>query len=133
MPYSTKKWTPFQIKQKRYKVWHAYWWRNRKKLKELNRLWTQEHYSVRRAYTLKTQYGITVEFYEAECKRLDNICPICETQTKLVVDHDHKTKKFRGLLCRKCNAAIGLLADDFWKIKNAMKYLAEVRCADLAC
>jgi hypothetical protein len=24
-----------------------------------------------------------------------------------VVDHDHKTKKFRGFVCRSCNAKIG--------------------------
>lgn len=28
------------------------------------------------------------------------------------IDHDHKTGKFRGVLCNGCNTAIGLLNDD---------------------
>ena len=40
-----------------------------------------------------------------EQKRL---CPICGKmlENEICVDHDHETKKIRGLLHRKCNVAL---------------------------
>jgi len=39
------------------------------------------------------------------------------------VDHDHKTGKLRGLLCRACNLALGGFKDDVVVLENAIKYL----------
>jgi len=41
----------------------------------------------------------------------------------LVLDHDHKTEKFRGWLCDHCNVGIGLLGDDIEGLQMAMAYL----------
>jgi len=30
----------------------------------------------------------------------------------LAVDHNHKTSEIRGLLCSRCNTAIGLIQDN---------------------
>jgi hypothetical protein len=38
-------------------------------------------------------------------------------------DHDHTTNQVRGILCERCNRAIGLLRDDVDVLKNAIKYL----------
>ena len=42
-----------------------------------------------------------------------NYCEICENVLlkDKVMDHCHKTGKYRGTLCRQCNAAIGKLGD----------------------
>ena len=62
-------------------------------------------------------------------------CPICNRTESEVqgeggrgrsgwcLDHCHKTKKFRGWLCHKCNRAIGNLNDDIGLMKRAVEYL----------
>jgi hypothetical protein len=51
------------------------------------------------------------------------ICECCGAKAKLVVDHCHKTGKFRGWLCQRCNQGIGKLGDDLNGVKKAYKYL----------
>jgi hypothetical protein len=57
----------------------------------------------------------------------NSLCAICNqnciTGRKLAVDHNHKTEKVRGLLCFKCNRAIGLFNDEPFLVKNAYNYL----------
>jgi len=43
----------------------------------------------------------------------------------LSVDHCHNTNKVRGLLCSRCNTALGLLKDDENTILNALMYVRE--------
>jgi len=51
-------------------------------------------------------------------------CECCNKKdTRLVVDHDHKTGEFRGWLCRSCNLGLGKLGDDITGIQNALNYL----------
>ena len=48
---------------------------------------------------------------------------ILPTIKKLVLDHDHKTDKIRGILCRNCNLALGLMKDNINSIKRMIDYL----------
>ena len=43
-----------------------------------------------------------------------NVCGICnkDFNNDKVLDHCHSTGKYRGALCRQCNAALGKLGDD---------------------
>jgi hypothetical protein len=43
----------------------------------------------------------------------------------LNVDHNHETGQVRGLLCPKCNTAIGYLNDDPDLIQHAVNYLQD--------
>lgn len=36
-------------------------------------------------------------------------------------DHDHKTKEFRGYLCKRCNTGTGLIGDSVEYFENAIK------------
>jgi thymidylate synthase len=51
-------------------------------------------------------------------------CTICQvTSGNLVIDHDHKTGKIRGLLCDRCNHALGHFRDNQTYMTRAIKYL----------
>lgn len=68
------------------------------------------------------RYGISQEIIDS----IENSsCEICGSNDKIVIDHNHKTNKFRGLLCSNCNVAIGLLKDDIKLINNVVKYLSD--------
>lgn len=82
---------------------------------------------------LKHKYGITKEEYDVLLSNQNNKCKVCEQEEltkgrggkvrKMAVDHCHKTNKIRGLLCAKCNQALGLLDDNVESLKRAIKYL----------
>lgn len=104
---------PITLSQKQAK------YKNRKKIRSSG-------LSNQKVYAMKTRYGITenqfVELYNYQ----NGLCAICETSIspkESLVDHCHKTLFIRGLLCRKCNFAIGLLKDNPKFLINAMKYI----------
>lgn len=75
---------------------------------------------------MKKQYGITLDEYATLLASQGGACAICrrqETGKRLAVDHDHTTGVVRGLLCQKCNTALGLLGDDIHLIDAAWTYL----------
>jgi hypothetical protein len=37
-------------------------------------------------------------------------------------DHDHKTKQFRGWICKKCNTGLGGIGDTAESVVNAVLY-----------
>ncbi len=84
-----------------------------------------------RSLSLKRQYGILLGDYEKMLQQQEGVCKICKNpethrhKKNLSVDHCHSEKKVRGLLCHKCNVALGLLNDDIEIITNMINYLKE--------
>src|SRR5574343_1926316 len=75
---------------------------------------------------LNEKFGITSEYYEEMLDRQDGVCAICGREDKgrrLAVDHCHDTGRVRGLLCNRCNRAIGLFRESPSIIGNALHYL----------
>ena len=69
-------------------------------------------------------YGINRGQYIAMMKDQDNACGICgNTLVKPYIDHCHKSGKVRGLLCGKCNWALGMFNDDIDLLASATSYL----------
>lgn len=52
-------------------------------------------------------------------------CQICGSQDRLCIDHDHGTGAIRGVLCTKCNSAIGMMDDSVEKLQAAITYLRD--------
>lgn len=50
-------------------------------------------------------------------------CAICGSKVRLVLDHDHKSKQFRGWICSRCNLMLGLSQDNPKVLKSAIRYL----------
>lgn len=78
--------------------------------------------ACRRNY-MKRVYGITPIQYRQLCEEQNNKCKICYNVDKLHIDHCHKTKKLRGLICGKCNKGIGLFKENIQTLKTAINYL----------
>lgn len=59
-------------------------------------------------------------------EEVGNQCSICGSEgseKELVVDHCHTTGYVRGLLCEKCNMALGFFGDTIEGLHKAMEYL----------
>jgi len=79
------------------------------------------------------RYNLTQEQLLALCAKFKYKCGICGKSLKLkatkikhkqlCIDHNHKTKKVRGILCGRCNLAIGNFADSIKLLQKAVKYL----------
>ena len=78
------------------------------------------------------KYGLDDEAFAEILDRQLGGCAICSephrpdvARGSLCVDHDHKTGAVRGLLCGRCNVAIGMLAEDEKRLYSAIRYLRE--------
>jgi hypothetical protein len=86
--------------------------------------------SNRRSH-LKRKFGITLEDYDAMLAAQGGLCAICRRPPtagiSLHVDHDHETGTRRGLLCFRCNNALGDLGDSIETLQTALGYLRSWR------
>lgn len=78
------------------------------------------------------RFGITEGQYRVMLEEQGGVCASCgepEVATRgghtklLAIDHCHETDRIRGLLCQKCNCAIGLMQDDPELLRKAAEYL----------
>ena len=84
--------------------------------------------AVKRRAQLATLYGLSVAEFEALRLAQDDACAICRkpfAATIPCVDHDHSTGAVRGVLCHRCNRAIGLLGDNPTTLEAAIRYLTD--------
>jgi len=50
-------------------------------------------------------------------------CEICGAIGKICLDHDHKTGKFRGWICQRCNFVLGHVKDNTETLMAIIDYL----------
>lgn len=91
----------------------------------------REHYKNKE---LVREFGITLEQYQEMLLAQRGVCAICgkpETATRrgrplhLSVDHCHKTKQVRALLCGFCNKGLGKFFDNPDLLRSAATYVVE--------
>lgn len=80
---------------------------------------------LERTYTLRKRYGITSDAYNQHLAIQEYKCLVClEEKGRLVVDHNHKTGAFRGLLCDSCNHYVGYYENNPQLLPRIVKYVS---------
>lgn len=112
---------------------------NAERVREQNQRYAAENPQKRsrdhRQFWLRA-YGLDQNAYQALLDAQGNVCAIClmperyiDARTgeprRLSVDHDHQSGRVRGLLCGRCNRALGQLDDDPDRFARAAIYLQQ--------
>jgi hypothetical protein len=112
--YQEKRW------RKNPKAMHDYGVKYRKKN-------SKRYALLNRESQLRCRYGTTLELWNALFDSQGRRCKICRTTKPgskgWQTDHDHETKKIRGILCRQCNLGLGNFKDDPRLLRVAIGYL----------
>jgi len=107
-------------------IYKKYYKKNKDKINKQNAFWRRNHPKrlkrIRRKTHLKLLYNLTLKQFNKMLKNQDYRCGICKKKKKLEVDHNHKTGKVRGLLCRRCNMGLCYVEDIKYR-KMAREYL----------
>ncbi len=86
-------------------------------------------------HRLRVKYGMSLDEMHSMLTDQNFKCKICEypiseyvgrggdRNSVACVDHNHETGVVRGILCHRCNAALGLLRDDIDVINRLKNYL----------
>lgn len=75
----------------------------------------------------KNKYGMTLEEATNLVEDRTGLCESCRRVEPLVVDHDHETNQKRGMICNRCNRALGLVLDDPDTLYGLIEYLARAK------
>lgn len=83
---------------------------------------------IRFEYNLRINFRMTPFQYHALLAAQGGGCAICGTDRepngrRLSVDHDHRTGVVRGVLCARCNVALGMFGNSIRTMARAAKYL----------
>lgn len=99
--------------------------------------WEKQHKAAKfkadpllhRRKALERSYGMTLEAFDALVTAQGGGCAVCGATKssnriwRLQVDHDHVTGKLRGILCNRCNTALGMVNDDCSLLEKLIAYV----------
>jgi len=106
----------------------VYYQNNKQRLLGVYNKWKGENKERIVGYNLKKLYGLSIQEYNDMAESQSGKCAICgmkEKGKRLAVDHCHTYGKVRGLLCSRCNMALGSLKDSPEILQKAILYLQE--------
>lgn len=113
------------------------WWQAQiasENAKAYQKEWRQRNPRAAHSSTLRKSYRVDADWYDAKMAEQRGTCAICrraetavdrstQAPRRLAVDHDHTTGAVRGLLCSKCNTALGAFQDSIDLLLAAGEYL----------
>lgn len=99
--------------------------------------WQRTPIAIRRRWrrdaSLRQKYGLSRIDFDRMLAAQSSVCAICYESLapgallRPVVDHDHETGRVRGILCDRCNHALGHLRDNPEIARRASLYLQGAR------
>lgn len=97
----------------------------RDRLLALGRIYRAKNRRKRNDARMRSRFGISLEEYEIKLKQQNGLCAICRKVGKkaLHIDHSHRNNQNRGLLCFRCNVALGSFGDSIEILGEAISYL----------
>ncbi len=117
---NTKRWYSYSCKTCHNKYSKEIWYKNNSdKQKESSKKWRQKNPLQYAKHRLQL-----TDIWTLDQDISIQECMICKMKTKLVIDHCHKTWKYRGMLCSPCNMAIWMLNENIETLKSAIDYLS---------
>lgn len=82
----------------------------------------EKHLAQKKIYHYRHKYGLSLPEIDELIAAQNNECLICgKTLIKMrrCVDHNHKTGKVRGILCKRCNTGLTYIEDKEFAIRAA--------------
>ena len=94
----------------------------------LSKLGSREKLALaKRRANFRSKYGLYLDDYDSMLSAQNGACRAClgvnGSGKRLAVDHDHDNMRVRGLLCEKCNLALGLLDEDPKRMLRLIEYI----------
>ena len=74
---------------------------------------------------VKKKYGLSESEYRAILAAQGGHCAICPSTDRLVVEHNHDTGEVRGIVCNRCNTALGMSDDSPTRLLALAQYLLD--------
>jgi hypothetical protein len=96
--------------------------------RRLGKAWAENNPDKKLSSSLICKYGISLGEYNSLLDKQGGGCAICgkpQGVKRLHIDHDHVSKKVRGLLCHQCNLMLGTARDSADILQVAIAYIEE--------
>ena len=99
----------------------------RKCMSDSAKEWRQKYPEKVKDSKLRAIYGITLDEFNALFEAQGRKCASCEATEPGAkwwhIDHDHDTRKIRGILCEPCNLTLGAARESLGRLQGCIYYL----------
>lgn len=107
----------------------SYYKKNKEKVKNNVKRWRENNPGKTKELQIRRKYGLSMQEYSNLIEKQQFQCAACGIGLKdlpgseIQIDHCHNTGNIRGILCGRCNRALGLLNDDPIKTQKLADYI----------
>jgi NMD protein affecting ribosome stability and mRNA decay len=101
---------------------------HQERIRDSRKRWRRRNPEYNRQAQIRHRYGKDAEAqYIALLEAQNGNCALCgkKPNHRLHIDHNHRTKEIRGLLCTRCNSLLGFADDSLDRLVAAAGYLTD--------